>query len=87
MNTKLSYVRFHIPADIDGLGCTDRIDTRPDPESGRPRLMGVTMTWLAQERVLRVTTAAGATWVFESNLASAKPVYEDLVKAAKAAKK
>jgi hypothetical protein len=86
-NTKLSYVRFRAPVAIKGLGMVDHLDTRLDPETRKPLLDGVSMTWLAQERVLRVTTTQGESWVFEATLASAEPVYEDRAAAALKSKK
>jgi hypothetical protein len=64
----------------------ERIDVGINPESGKPHLEGVTMAYLPDERKLRVTTPKGESWVFESNLASVKPVFEDRAAAARKAK-
>jgi hypothetical protein len=87
VDRKLVYVRFLHPAAIKGLGMVDHLDCRSDPETKAPITPGVSMTWLGTERLLRVSTPAGESIVFEPNLASAEPVYEDRASAALKAKK
>jgi hypothetical protein len=73
-NRKISKVVFAHPVWVDGLGMIDRLDVSPDVDTGRAKVEGVSMTWLAAERVLRVVTLAGETWLAVA--CSMKPVYE-----------
>lgn len=79
-NVKLNRVMFQGPVWIDGLGTVDRLDISPDVDTGRPKLPGVSITWLAEERLLRVSTHAGETLLCVPW--SGKPVYEDRASAA-----
>ncbi len=83
-NVKLNRVLFPHPVWVDGLGTVDRIDISPDADTGASKLPGVLMTWLAEERLLRVSTASGETLLAVPW--SGKPVYEDRVLAAKSKK-
>lgn len=82
---KLSYVKFAHPVWVDGLGMVDQLDIRLDADTRKPKNAGVTLTWLCEERVLRVSTSAGETLL--SAACSMKPVYEDRAAAAAKAKK
>jgi hypothetical protein len=72
---KLAKVRFTMPVWVDGLGMTHLIDTTVDPDTGKPRDEGVSLTWLADERLVRVTTRLGETLVACD--CSFKPQYDD----------
>ncbi len=74
-NRKLAYVMFAHPVWVDGLGAVDRLDVRPDPDTGVSKLPGVSVTWLTEERLLRVSTSSGETLLCVPW--SGKPVYED----------
>jgi len=63
---------------IDGLGVVNEVDTTLDPDTGKPRLAGVSMTWLAAEKLLRIATNSGETLV--SSPVGMKPIYDDLRK-------
>ncbi len=71
---KIALVRFRGPVWVDGLGMVDKLDTTPDPDTGKARLEGVSITWLAEECLLRVSTSAGETLI--SAECSMKPIYE-----------
>jgi hypothetical protein len=75
---KISYARFAHPVWVDGLGMVDMIDTRPDLETGKPKLEMVSMTWLGEDRLLKVVTRAGETLIAAA--ASMKQQFEDLTK-------
>lgn len=75
-------VRFVHPVWVDGLGMVEQIDTSPDPETKAPRLVGVSITWLAQDRLLKVVTAAGETLLCPAGWCG-KQKFDDLTKAKK----
>lgn len=77
---KISYAKFVHPVWVDGLGMVDSLDSRTDPDTKAPK-DPVTMTWLAEDRLLRVSCKAGETLL--SVACSLKPVYEDRVKSSK----
>jgi hypothetical protein len=79
---KFSMIRFVHPVWVDGLGMVDKLDTTPDPETRKPRLEGVSMTWLVEEGLLKVVTRSGETLINPAGW-SGKPIYPDLTKSKK----
>lgn len=75
-------VRFPHPVWVDGLGMVEQIDTTVDPETKQPRLTGVSITWLAADRLLKVVTAAGETLICPAGWCG-KQKFEDLTAKAK----
>jgi len=76
-------VYFKTPAWVQGLGMVGDVDTRPDPETGRPRIEAI-ITLVADLGWLRISTPSGETWVPDSNIASAFPLFVDRHVASKA---
>lgn len=84
-NRKIGRARFAYPVWVNGLGMTQELDLTDDADSGKSKAPGVLMTWLSDERLMRVTVAGfGETLVTVP--CSMRPVYEDRL-VAKTAKK
>lgn len=71
---KISLVRFRGPVWVDGLGMLDKLDITTDPDTNKPRTDGVSITWLADEQLLRISTKAGETLIHAE--CSMKPLFE-----------
>jgi len=82
-NPRFACVYFKCASWVQGLGMVGDVDTRPDPETGRPRTEAI-ITLVTDLGWLRISTPSGETWVPESNLASAFPHFEDRQGVAKA---
>jgi hypothetical protein len=73
---KILSVRFIRPVQLKGAGMVDHLELGPDPETGKPLNEGITATWFAAARAIRVSTPKGETWVPEGTIASLQPLYE-----------
>lgn len=73
---KILSVRFVRPTELKGLGMVDLLNLDIDPETKQPFKPGVSATWVALARAIRVTTSKGETWVPEGNICSFQPLYE-----------
>ena len=83
---KIKKVRFVVPVDVAGVGMVDRLNLDNDVDTGLPMFPGVLATFLAEDRMVRISSRAGETWVPVENVSSLQPVYVDRLEASKAAK-
>jgi hypothetical protein len=83
---KLKFVRFCGCAEIAGHGPAEKLNLGIDSETGRPFLPGVSATYIAEGRGVRISTPSGETWVPVENVASMWPIFEDRLEAARKSK-
>jgi hypothetical protein len=73
---KVLTVRFTLPIEVKGLGMVDLLRFDVDPDTGKPRNEGISATWMAAARAMRIVTKAGETWVPVHSIGSFQPLYE-----------
>jgi hypothetical protein len=73
---KILSVRFTQPVEIKGMGMLCLLNLGSDAETKKPFNEGVSATWVAAARAVRVVTKAGETWVPEGSVGSLQPLYE-----------
>jgi hypothetical protein len=73
---KILAVRFTQPIEVKGLGMCDLLRFDIDPDTGKPRNEGISATWMAAARAVRIVTKAGETWVPVHSIGSFQPLYE-----------